>query len=384
MLPALPALMKHTPVKILHVLHTLGAGGMENGVVNLARRLPPAEFETHVCCLESSGPFAQRLPCPQHISVLDKPPGFSWRTAWRLRRLLHRLQPEVIHTHSLGTLIYAGLATTFSRHGAIVHGEHILLPPEECQPRRLRQRRWFYRQVRAAHSVSEGVRQQLIGHGFSAEKILPLLNGVDCGHFKPGDRMAARRQIGGLPEDALVLGIVGRFAPQKGHARLIEVFAELCTTRSDLHLLIIGGGGSEEDNSRAQARASQAAARIHFTGFQNNLPPYYQSLDLLIAPSTLEGLSNAVLEAMACGVPVLAHPACGNSEMISAGLDGFIAELDTPAKLRRELDLVLAQAELLPAKGLAARAKVERQFSLDAMTEQYINLYRDVATSRRN
>ena len=376
--------MKTTPVKILHVLHTLNVGGMENGVINLARRLPPEEFETSICCLESSGPFAQRLPCPQDVFVLHKPSGFSWRTVWQLRRLIHRVQPDVIHTHSLGALIYAGLATTFSRHAVILHGEHILLPPEECQPRRLRQRRWLYRQVWMAHSVSDGVRQQLINLGFPKEKIFPLLNGVDCQHFHPGNKMTARRQIGGLPDNALVLGIVGRFAPQKGHARLIEVFSEICATRSDLHLLIIGGGGNEEEKARAQARSSKAAARIRFAGFQNNLPPYYQSLDLLVAPSTLEGLSNAVLEAMACGVPVLAHPACGNTEIISSGTDGFIAELNTPVKLRKQLDLVLAQTSKLPAMGLAARAKVVRQFSLDRMTEQYIKLYHDAANRRRD
>lgn len=371
--------MKNGPLKILHVLHSLNPGGMENGVVNLARRLPPAEFETHVCCLENSGPFAQRLSRSENVHVLHKPPGFSLRAVWKLNRLIRRLRPAIVHTHSLGALIYAGLATTFNRRQLILHGEHILLPPDECQPRRLRQRARFYRQCCQIHAVSDGVRNQLRQLGFPDHKILTLLNGVDTDRFQPGDRTAAREKIGGLPASALVLGIVGRFAPQKGHARLLEVFAELAATRPQLHLLVIGGGGSEEARVRTQALASPAAKQIHFTGFQNDLPPYYQSLDLLVAPSTLEGLSNAVLEAMACGVPVLAHPACGNPEIITAGHDGFLAELDTPAKLHEHLARVLARADALPALGLAARDKIVRQFSLDRMTEQYLQLYRALA-----
>ncbi len=370
--------MKNVPVKILHVLHSLNSGGMENGVVNVANRLPAAEFETHICCLETSGPFAQRLPRPENVHALHKPPGFSLRAVWQLHRLIRRVRPHLIHTHSLGALIYAGLAGTFSRR-PILHGEHILLPPEECQPRRLRQRARFYRQCRRIHAVSDGVRQQLLGLGFPGDNISTLRNGVDPDRFQPGDPAAARQKIGGLPEGALVLGIVGRFAPQKGHARLLEAFAELGATRPQLHLLVIGGGGSEEARVRTLAQASQCSAQIHFTGFQNELPAYYQSLDLLVAPSTLEGLSNAVLEAMACGVPVLAHPACGNPEIITPGTDGFLAELDTPAKLQAQLAQVLTRVDDLPALGRAARAKIVRQFSLDRMAEEYRQLYRELA-----
>ena len=370
--------MKTSRLKILHVVISLNPGGMENGVANVARGLSPEEFEIHVCCLERSGSFAQRLPQLENVHVLHKPPGFSPGTIWRLNRLIARLRPDIIHTHNLGPLIYGGLATGFGFLRPLLHGEHHLLQADELTHRRLRQRTVFYRACKKIHTVSGGVREQLLGLGFPAEKIVTLLNGVDYERFQTGDSRAARRQIG-VPEAGIFLGIVGRFIPTKQHRILLEAFTCLARTRSDIHLMLIGGGGSEEKSILRMANASEFAARIHCTGFQNELPPYYQALDLLVVPSFHEGLSNAVLEAMACGVPVLAHPACGTTEVISSGQDGIIADLQTADKLERQLEQLLARPENLPKLGAAARENILRRFSIEIMTERYRQLYQTLA-----
>ncbi len=367
------------PIKILHVVNSLGSGGMENGIANVARALPPGEFEIHVCCLESSGVFAARLPQPENVHVLRKPPGFSPRAVWDLHRLIRRVRPHVIHSHNLGALIYSGLVKMLGSRRPLLHGDHHLLTPEECVPRRQRQRAWFYRCCRKIHTVSEGLRQQLIGQGLPADKIITLRNGVDSVRFHPGDRAAARRKIGGVPEAALVLGFVSRFAPGKGHALLLEAFGQLAATHPQLHLLLIGAGGTEEAKVRTQAQSNPAAARIHFTGFQNDLVPYYQSLDALVFPSVVDGLSNAVLEAMACGVPVFAQPTCGNPEIITPGQDGVLAPLERAEDLVALLQPWLAQPEKLAALGHAAREKVLAQFGLDSMVAQYQRLYQNLA-----
>jgi glycosyltransferase involved in cell wall biosynthesis len=179
----------------------------------------------------------------------------------------------------------------------------------------------------------------------------------------------------------VVLGIVGRLVSEKGHARLIEAFARLAQSRQDVYLLVIGGGSeSEQEQLTTLARDLGISGRVHFTGSQGNVRPYYQSLNLLVAPSTLEGLSNAVLEAMACGVPVLAHPAtCGNSEVITHGQDGFLVELDTVEKLTRQLEKVLADPARLVLVGQAGREKVQQHFGLRTMIQNYQRLYQTMA-----
>ena len=368
-------------MKILHVVNSLEPGGMENGIVNMARALEARGFEIHVACLERRGAFAERLPHPGRVAVLGKSRGFSPRAALRLAREITRLRPDVLHSHNLGALIYASLATAGGRRGALLQGEHSQLTADELTPRRLRQRRWLYRACRAVHTVSQPMRDELLALGFSAEKISVIPNGVDPARFHPGDRRAARRALA-LPADALCIGIVGRFGPFKRHAVLLDAFGEIAARFPAAHLLIAGTGGSEEPSIRARAQAGPHAARIHWLGFQSDPLACYQALDLLAIPSVNEGLSNVALEAMACGVPALANLGCGHEHLIASGLDGIIADLATPAALAAQLSALLAQPARLVDFGQKARTKMLRHFSLDSMADAYARLYQTALTPR--
>ena len=258
------------------------------------------------------------------------------------------------------------------------------LTSEECQPRRMRQRQKLYQSCRQVHTVSVSLRQQLVDLGLPAEKIVVLLNGVDTDRFAPGDVQTARRQLNGLPESALVVGIVGRFGLYKRHAVLIEAFTTVARRFPQVHLLVVGGGGPEQERVMAQARASEAAHRIHLTGFQKDPRMCYQAMDLLVVPSINEGLSNAVLEAMACGVPVLSHTACGNAEVIRQGEDGFVADLETAEKLSARLTEILAAPARLAGLGRQARENVVQRFSIARMVGNYESLYRELAGPKTN
>ena len=238
-------------LKILHVLSSLEPGGMEIGVANVAKRLPEDEFEVHVCCLERGGAFVERLPHPERVTILHKLPGFSLRAAAGVARVIRRVGVDVVHSHNLGPLTYSVLATGLGLWRPILQGEHGVFQPGEDTPRRRLQRRWMNRCCRRIHTVSESLRRFLIEHGYPGETIVPILNDVDTERFKPLDRAAMRRCFG-LPTEGQFVGIVRRFDPRKKHVLLIEAF-------------------------------NRGAAR-------------------------LEGLSNALLEAMPCGVPALDSP----------------------------------------------------------------------------
>jgi len=370
--------MHPPPIRILHVVLSLEAGGMENGVVNLTNALNAQDFDVQIACLSKAGEFAVRLARPGCVHVLNKPPAFSWRAVFGLARLIAKLRPRVLHTHNLGPLIYGCLASGFGLRCPILHGEHSLLPPCDLEPRRLRQRRWLYHACRRIHTVSNGSRDELIGLGYPAEKIVALLNGVDTDRFTPGARAAARKVIG-LPETALVLGMVGRFGPFKQHGLALEAFNRLSGRRPNAHLLLVGDGGSERDRVKMQAQASPAASRIRFAGLQHDLPMFYRAMDLLLVPSYNEGLSNVVLEAMACGVPALTHNLAGHVEIIRDGEDGRVADLGSAEKLLAELEKLLAAPAQLARMGHAARGNVASRFSLNQMIQNYASLYHELA-----
>lgn len=369
-------------MKVLHVVHSLDPGGMENGIVNLACALEPRGIEMHVACLHRRGAFADRLPAASRVFALGKGPGLSPGTVWRLSRLLGQVQPDVVHSHNLAGLVYGGLATMGGRRWNLIQGEHSQLTAAERQPKRLRLRGWLYRGCQAIHTVAEAMRRELIECGFPAAKITAIANGVDTMHFAPGDRAAARTALG-LPADAVCLGIVGRFGPFKRHLELIEAFEILGTTFPSAHLLVAGGGGSEEAAVRARVEGSAMRTRIHLLGFQDDPRRCYHALDLLAVPSANEGLSNAVLEAMACGVPALGRAGCGHEQVIESGVDGWITPLDTPGIFAARLGEILMNPASVIASGLKAREKVREHFSLTSMTNAYESLYRACAPAPR-
>ena len=357
---------------VLHVVNSLDPGGMENGVCNIAAGLLPRGVETHVACLERRGAFAERIPSSSNVHVLGKSGGFSLRAVWNLARLIRRVRPALLHTHNLGPLIYASLATLGGRTCSIVHGEHARLAPWELEPRRIRQRHRLYRACRAIHTVSGGQRDELVRHGFAPATICAIPNGVDTGRFISGNRNKSRDEFG-IPMDAVVVGLVGRFGPYKRHDALLSALGEIARHFPRAHLLFVGGGGSEESRIRELAANNE---RVQFAGFRKDPETCFRAMDLLAIPSSNEGMSNAALEGMACGIPALGNIGCGHDEVITSGKDGVVADLATPADIAREISSILANPQRLVDMGREARITVEARFSMHAMLDAYEQLYR--------
>lgn len=361
---------------ILHVLDSLSPGGLENGVVNVARRLHGDGFVIGAACLRFRGEFAARMPDPERVAVMGKGEGFSWTAVRALRRHLRESSVDVVHTHNLGTLIYAVLATWGGRTHPIVHGEHGQLQAPDLTRKRLLQRRWLFPLCRSVHTVSGGLRDHLRELGLDPRRrIVVTPNGVDCERFRPGDDPEAAKADLGLPPEALVVGIVGRLVALKRHELLFEALERLGGTHPKLHLLVVGDGGADREVLIRAMESHPQAGRLRWTRHRDDLESCYPAMDLLAAPSEVEGLSNAVLEAMACGVPVLAHSACGNAEVIRDGKDGFLAEIRDGASLAALLSDLLGDPERLRKTGQSARLAVQERFSMEAMVESYRRLY---------
>ncbi|MGV3659654.1 MAG: glycosyltransferase [Prosthecobacter sp.] len=371
--------MPARPIKVAQIVFTLEPGGMENGVVNLANCLTEHEAVTKVFCLEHAGAFAQRLKGSVEVVALGRRPGWDWQACRRLAAALREWGADVLHTHNLGPLIYmvaARAVTPALWRTPILHGEHGALQGDSLRPKRLLQRRWLYRACRRVHTVSDGLLQELVARGLPADRLVSVLNGVDCQRFQPAADKAEARQKAGLPPTARVLGTVGRFIATKRYPLLIEAFELLAARHADLHLLMLGDGGPERAAVLERAAASPVQDRIHARGHQAEPAPFYQAMDLLVMPSSHEGLANALLEAMASGVPALAHAACGAAEVIENGRSGFLDHIVTAAGLAERIEQLLAAPGQMAAAGQAARAAATARFSLESMVGNYLALYR--------
>lgn len=372
--------MSAATLRVLHVLDSLAPGGLENGVVNVARRLHGEGFDVHAACLRFRGDFAVRMPEPDKVVVMGKTSGFSMKAVRGLRLHMKSTGAHLLHSHNLGTLIYAALATLGGRTLPIVHGEHGQVQRQDLTAKRRWQRRILFSVCRHVHVVSSSVRDNLQSLGLDpARRIIVTPNGVDSDRFSPAE---ARRALGFGPDDQII-GIVGRLVALKRHQMLFDAFTQLAKEFPRLQLLVVGDGGAEREQLIAAMQQHPLASRIRWAGHQDDLPPYYRVMDLLAAPSEIEGLSNAVLEAMATAVPVLAHAACGNAEVIEDGQNGYLSHLNTSADLASALRAALSAPAELCRCGAAARNTVLQRYSMVAMAEGYRQLYRSAVNGSK-
>ena len=367
-------------IRLLQIVDSLHQGGMENILVQVCNRLDPARFEITVCCLSRTGPFAERLRAGIELVSLEKAPGFSFATVKALRKLIRQGNFDLIHTHHLGGLIYAGLARPkpAGARPRIIHSEHIILHGDELTPRRILQRKLLYRLASCIFTVSSQQLDQLQAVGLTHRRQFTLRNGVDGSRFHPLPReeRAEHRQKLGLDPGRFWIGKVARFAALKRHQPLIEGFERAARENPALGLLLLGDNGGEKERVLAQIEASPVRDRIVWAGLQQDPVPWYQAMDLLVIASESEGMPNAALESMACGVPVLANEVCGVREVAGDGSHSWIEDLGSADLIASSLGRIAAlPATDLAAAGKAARLHAETELSLEAMMERYRRLY---------
>lgn len=216
-------------------------------------------------------------------------------------------------------------------------------------------------------AVSAALAEALGRLGIARERVRVLRNGVDLKLFRPVDRAAARAALG-LTRTTLLS--VGHLIERKGHHRVIETLTLLPACD-----LLIVGEGPERANLEALAAAHGLAGRVRFLGAcpHDALADIYGAADLLVLASSREGWANVLLEAMACGTPVVASPVWGNPEVVREAAAGVVAQNNTPESLADAIEALLASP---PERG-ATRAYAER-FGWDETTAGQLALFRDI------
>ncbi len=205
-------------------------------------------------------------------------------------------------------------------------------------------------------------------------------SGVDTDVFRPSaDRDDAKRRLGLAPERPAI-GTVGRLEPRKGTATLLAAFAALRGAGRDADLVVVGDGPLRADLERDAERLG-IAADVRFLGDRADVLGVLAALDVFVLPSRTEGMSNALLEAMAAAHPVVATAVGGTPEVVSDGASGLLVPPDDPVAMRRAIERVLADAVLRARLGAAARQTVEARYGAKSMVRRLEAVYAAVASS---
>jgi sugar transferase (PEP-CTERM/EpsH1 system associated) len=361
--------------RLIQVIPSLQVGGLEKGVVRIAHHLN-ARVDQVIVTLSTSGPLATGFPSRTRvIAVGDRHPPDRWN-ALRLTRLFRSLRPDIVHTRNW-TCIDAIVAARLARVPVVIQGEHgrDATDPTGRNWRRQRVRRMLAPLVTQFVTVSRDLARWLIEDvRVPARKVRTIYNGVDTCSFSPGDREAARRGLG-VPDGWKVVGTVGRLDPVKDHEGLIQAFARVPQDGPVL-LVLVGDGPLRARLATAVARLD-LQDRIRILGDRDDIPLLLRSFDVFVLPSVGEGVSNALLEAMATGLPVVATQVGGNQELVQEGVTGRLVEARCPEALADVITAYVKNTELARRHGAAGRVRVEREFSLTRMLAAYEELYRE-------
>ena len=369
--------MSESKIKILHVIDSLGIGGMERVVIDVANGLNPARFEQVVCCISRRGEAADELRDGVHCIDLGKGDEADRVMPLKLARLIRRERPGIVHSQSWSG-VDATLAKLLSPGVKLVHSEHGRNYSDlRRQPlaRRLA-RRGVYQLANAVFAISGEVREFYCRQtGFPAERMQVIPNGIDVRRIDQADASGIREELGIAPDD-FVFGTIARLDLTKDTITLVRAFAAVALPRRDPKLkLLIAGDGEQRARLEEFVSLMDLNRVVIFTGQRRDVPRLLRAMDVFALSSVSEGMPLTVLEAMAARLPVVATAVGALPEMIVEGKTGFLVPMRHAVAMSDKLEEFIANRQLAKTFGEAARHKVEREFTLERMLRSYAELY---------
>lgn len=376
-------------IKILHVLDSLGIGGMERVVIDVVNGLAESSFDQTVCCISRRGEAAQFLRAGARCIDLGKGAEADHLTPFKLARVIRAEQPDVIHTQS-----WSGVDTAIAQRltrlilikpgPRLVQSEHGRnFPHIDGEPwKRRLARRFLYHAADRVFAISDEVRSYYCREtGFPVERMQVIPNGVDPRRIDQIDQSEANTARGelGIAADDFVIGTVARLDRTKDTMTLARAFSRLSQTAAEPVKLLIVGDGDQRPALETFATEQGLKEAVIFTGLRHDVPRLLGVMDVFALTSLSEGLPITVLEAMCASLPIVATKVGALPELVEEGVTGFLVDPKDAAAVAGRLTWFYHHRDLGRSFGEAGRRKVEREFSLDLMLQRYADLYRSVS-----
>jgi len=369
-------------LKILHVILSLNVGGAERMVSDFISNDHSGDCQHVVCCLDSIGVFGERL-IEQGIKVVHiaRRPGKDWRLIFKLARFIYKEKIDVVHTHGETPWFYGALATklvvtTPVKCITTIHGYG---GGDRVEVTDFRLWKFLSLITSKIIVVADNLRTEMLENGFSPDKVITILNGIDLGE---ADDEKQVRSDWGLSDNDFVVGIVARLSPIKNHQLLFKAIQKLVVQQSTVKLLVVGDG-PERANLEALSQELNLQNQIVFCGEQPQAQEFYPLFDAFVLPSLSEGISMTLLEAQAAKVPVVASAVGGNCEIITNDETGLLfpsGEVEGLFKCLNELYHSTNLRTKLATKGFK---RVSDTFNIQGMIQKYLHIYHTIVDRQK-
>lgn len=387
--------MRTERIRIVHCIGTMGVGGAERQLVELITRLPRDRFDQSLVLLRDEGelsPAIEAVGCEVVGLVAPRPPSrLKGRSVIDMSRgmarfvgHLRRRRPHILHAQ-LDMANVAGVVAGRLAAVPVVATSRLSL----CRDRdasTIRQR-MTNRAGRSATQVfvnSQAVISDVVEYeGVDVDRLRLIHNGVDIDRFGVGceELRDAHRRAAGFADHHRVIAAVANLHPYKGYDDLIRAFARLDPSSRDLQLMIVGREAGAGPPARRLAAELGVLDSVRFMGQVIDVENLLSFAELVVHPSHEEGFSNAVIEAMSAGKAVVACDVGGNGEAIVDGETGLLVPARDPAAMATAIERLLTDRKRSSAMGRAGRARVEANFGVDRMIDEFVAWYDDLVAN---
>lgn len=365
-------------IKVLNVLTDTNIGGAGRLLVNYLHNFDRNEFDVKVVLPKNS----QLKPCVENEGweVLEMDGGadksFDKVAYGDICKIIRDWKPDIVHTHSsfsgkLAAFMCGVPCRFYTRHCAFPQSKKLTTFPGK-------QLNGFVNNTLATDivAVAKAAAENLTDTGVSPKKITVIINGVEKMRKTTVTENAELKKSLGIGENTFVCGISARLEEYKGHRYLLES-AKIVTEKHPDTVFLIIGGGTEEENLRKMADELGISDKVIFTGFVNDVAPYYNIMHLNLNCSIgTETSSLALSEGMSLSVPAVATTYGGNPYMITDGVNGFLVPERDPQKMAEKICEIISSPSLLDKLSNGAYEMYEKKFTAAAMTRQLEELYR--------
>ena len=355
--------MPATHMKLIHTESSCGWGGQELRVLAESAGMAARGHEVLIAAPAAAPIYTEALA--RGLAAIAVPIEKKRFLGWAaMRSVLDWKTPDLVITHSSTDSWLAALANVGLPSAApLIRMRHVSAPISANFATR-----WLYGRA-AAHVVTTGeaLRQQVMREaGLPAEHVSSVPTGIDLETFQPGDSAQARARLE-LPQDRFIIGIVATLRSWKGHSFLVDAMAALKDAKA---LLVIVGDGPGRDNLRAQVRDLGLQDQVLMTGNRKDVADWMQAFDVFVLPSYAnEGVPQALMQAMACALPVISTPVGAIGEIVEDGKTGLMVTPRDAQALATALARLRDDPDLRRNLGQAALLQARERFSMDRMLD---------------
>jgi L-malate glycosyltransferase len=364
-------------VRILHISSARSLGGGERHLADLALACSRRGHEVYAA-LPQRSPLRDELKAlpAGNIFTLGLRNALDIRSALSLAGLLREHRIDILHAHVARDYPLAALAAKREKTSSLIITRHVLFPLNKLHA-------VTFRQARRVIAVSQAVERSLSTRKiFPVRKIAVIPNGVDFRRFDASlrefDREAFRRRMK-IPHGSLLVGSVGDIKRQKGYEDFLRAAAHIAREEKRAHFVIAGRDNSAAGEHRAAleslVRELGLTARVHFTGWLDDVAPLLASLDLYVSASHTESFGLSMVEAMASGLAVVATATEGAREIIDPDETGVIVAVGDCERLATSVLRLLRDERERARLGKLARARARDRFALERMVEETEKVY---------